>query len=427
MLSVLDLRGFEGDLRSALPRPPLAGVAVVETVRGLLAAVRAEGDAALRRFTKQFDGCEVDDLRVPADQVAGALALVDGDLRGALAFAYEQIKAYHEAQIRPAIVHSREGISVRDLSRPVERAGVYVPGGRAIYPSTVLMCAVPARVAGVGEVVLCVPPGPDGAVPLPTLAAAALAGVDEVYRVGGAQAIAALAYGTESIRAVDMIVGPGNVYVTVAKREVAGVVGIEATAGPSELVIVADGSAVPDWIAIDLMAQAEHGPDGSAVLVTPSPELIDGVEASLARLVSESPRRAEIEATLQSGGRAVLVEGLARAMDVANAVAPEHLEVMTEDPESLLPLVRHAGAVFLGPFAPAAVGDYVAGANHVLPTNRTARFSSALRVDHFLRHVHVVSLGEDALRNAAPHVRALAGAEGLDAHAASVAMRTVAR
>ena len=294
MLSVLDLRGFEGDLRSALPRPPLAGVAVVETVRGLLAAVRAEGDAALRRFTKQFDGCEVDDLRVPADQVAGALALVDGDLRGALAFAYEQIKAYHEAQIRPAIVHSREGISVRDLSRPVERAGVYVPGGRAIYPSTVLMCAVPARVAGVGEVVLCVPPGPDGAVPLPTLAAAALAGVDEVYRVGGAQANPALANGTESIRAVDMIVGPGNVYVTVAKREVAGVVGIEATAGPSELVIVADGSAVPDWIAIDLMAQAEHGPDGSAVLVTPSPELIDGVEASLARLVSESERLAEI-------------------------------------------------------------------------------------------------------------------------------------
>jgi histidinol dehydrogenase len=285
------------------------------------------------------------------------------------------------------------------------------------------MTAIPAQVAGVGEIALCVPPGPDGSVPQATLAAAALIAVDEVYRVGGAQAIAAMAYGTETIRPLDVSVGPGNVYVTLAKREVAGVVGIEAMAGPSELVVVADDSAPPEWVAIDLMAQAEHGPDGAALLVTWSEALADDVAIALEELLAESSRRADIESTLAFGGRIVLVDDSEQAMAVSNVVAPEHLQLMNTDPTALLPLVRHAGAVFCGHFAPAPVGDYVAGVNHVLPTARTARFSSALRVSNFLKHVHVVGLDQAALQRVAPYVAAFAETEGLEAHARSVRMR----
>ena len=267
---------------------------------------------------------------------------------------------------------------------PVARAGLYVPGGRASYPSTVLMTAIPARVAGVAELALCVPPDRDGAVPPATLAAAALAGVDEVYRVGGAQAIAALAYGTETIRATDVIVGPGNVYVALAKREVAGVVGIESYAGPSEVVVVADATAPPELAAVDLLAQAEHGPGGSAVLITWLEPVADAVADAVEKLLADAPRRAEIEATLSSGGRIVLVDGPDAALAAANAIAPEHLELMTADPEALLGSVRNAGAVFLGPWAPAVVGDYVAGVNHVLPTARTARYASGAAGRHLL-------------------------------------------
>jgi histidinol dehydrogenase len=287
------------------------------------------------------------------------------------------------------------------------------------------MCAAPARVAGVDEVVLCVPPGKDGHVATETLAAAAIAGVDEIYRMGGAQAIGALAFGTETIRPVDVIVGPGNRYVAEAKRQVAGVVGVpSAFAGPSEVVVVADDSTPAAWAAIDIVVQAEHGPDGLAWLVTWSPALAAAVTAIVEDLVAQSPRRAELEATLGTGGYAVLVDGPAEALAVANVVAPEHLELMVEEAEALLPLVRRAGAVFLGPYAPASVGDYVAGPNHVLPTARTARFASALRVDDFRTHIHAVSLGAEALAVLAPHVVALADAEGLVAHAQSVRLRT---
>jgi histidinol dehydrogenase len=306
---------------------------------------------------------------------------------------------------------------------PVDRAGLYVPGGRATYPSTVLMTAIPARVAGVPEIALCVPPDRDGRVPQATLAAAALVGVDEVYRVGGAQAIAALAYGTETIRPVDVIVGPGNMYVTAAKREVAGVVGIESLAGPSELVVVADDTADPAMVAADLVAQAEHGPDGAAILVTWDEAVADAVDEAVGKLTAEAPRRAEIEATLKSGGRTVLVDAPDMALEAANAIAPEHLELITADPESLVPLVRNAGAVFCGPWSPAVVGDYVAGVNHVLPTARTARFASALRVDTFRKHVHVVTLDQAALARVAPYVQSFAEMEGLDAHGRSVELR----
>jgi histidinol dehydrogenase len=424
MLSRLDLRGFTGDLASVLTRPEPGGEEPLATVREIISEVRKRGDDAVRDFTVRFDGYRLEELRVPRGDLTAALATVPPNFREALEFARDQITAYHRTQLEePATRHEREGIMIRSLARPVERAGCYVPGGRATYPSTVLMTAIPAHVAGVGEIALCVPPGPDGSVPQATLAAAALIAVDEVYRVGGAQAIAAMAYGTETIRPVDVIVGPGNIYVTLAKREVAGVVAIEATAGPSELVVVADESAPPDWVAIDLMAQAEHGPDGAALLVTWSETLADDVATAMEVLLAESSRRADIEATLRFGGRIVLVEGPEQAMAVSNVVAPEHLQLMNTDPAALVPLVRHAGAVFCGHFAPAPVGDYVAGVNHVLPTARTARFSSALRVSNFVKHLHVVGLDEAALARVAPYVTALAETEGLEAHARSVRMR----
>ena len=424
VLRRLDLRGAGLDLRDRLPRPSQSGEAPLAAVQEIIAGVRARGDAALGEYTERFDGVAIDEFRVPPADVEAAAARIPGDLREALETAYDNIRSYHETQLADEVVHGHDGIVVRDLRRPVDRAGLYVPGGRASYPSTVLMTAVPARVAGVPDLVLCVPPRRDGTVPDEVLAAAAIAGVDEVYRVGGAQAIAAMAYGTESIRPVDVIVGPGNVYVALAKREVAGAVGIpSAFAGPSEVVVVADGSAPATFAAVDVILQAEHGPDGLAWLVTWDERVADAVSAEIERLVAASPRRADIESTLAGGGYAVVCESPEQAMAVANAVAPEHLELMTADVESLLPLVRHAGAVFCGPWSPASVGDYIAGPNHVLPTNGSARFSEALRVDDFVKHVHVVTLDEEALAKVAPHVVALAEAEGLAAHADSVRVR----
>jgi histidinol dehydrogenase len=424
MLRRLDLRGAGLDLRGRLPRPEAAGAGPVAAVQSILADVRARGDEALVELTERFDGVHLDSIRIPPEACAAALARVAPALRAALEVALDNITAFHRTQLGDEVVHRRAGIEVRDLHRPVDRAGLYVPGGRASYPSTVLMTAVPARVAGVAELALCVPPRRDGTVADEVLAAAALAGVDEVYRVGGAQAIGAMAYGTASIRPVDVIVGPGNIYVAIAKREVAGVVGIpSAFAGPSEVVVVADESTPVDLAAVDLVVQAEHGPDGLAWLVTWSEAVADAVSAAVAGIVADSTRRAEIESTLDAGGYVALVDGPEQAMAVANLVAPEHLELLNADPQSLLPLVRHAGAVFCGPWSPAAVGDYLAGPNHVLPTHGSARFAGALRVDDFRKHVHVVTLDRDALLAVAPHVEALAEAEGLVTHAASVRMR----
>ncbi|HEX6311909.1 MAG TPA: histidinol dehydrogenase [Acidimicrobiia bacterium] len=422
-LARLDLRAFDGDLGAALALPTPAGEGAAALVREIVAAVREQGDAAVRRLTQRFNGVELAELRVPGEALKDALERLRPEVRAALAFAADRITEYHGAQTAPPVDLDHDGMHARELVVPVERAGLYVPGGRASYPSTVLMTAIPAKVAGVAEIALCVPPDGAGRVPGATLAAAALVGVDEVYRIGGAQAIAAMAYGTETIRAVDVIVGPGNVYVAEAKREVAGVVGIESFAGPSEVVVVADESARPDLVAADLMAQAEHGPDGAAAVVTWSEAVADAVAAALDELLPTATRRDEIEATLATGGRIVLVDGPEAAMAVANTIAPEHLELMTAEPDALLPLVRNAGAVFCGPWAPAAVGDYVAGVNHVLPTARTARYASALRVDDFRKHVHVVTLDADALARVAPHVQALAAVEGLDAHGRSVALR----
>jgi histidinol dehydrogenase len=427
MLQRLDLRGFDGDLAGFLPRPRAVAEPPIAEVQAILAEVRAGGDAAVRSFTERFDGVAVDDLRVPPDEVEAALGAIDAPLRAALDEAHASILAYHEATIAPEVVHERNGIEISELRRPVGRAGLYVPSALAPLVSTVLMTAVPAKVAGVEEVVLCSPPGPDGTVAPGILAAAAMAGVDQVYRIGGAQAVAAMAYGTETIRPVDVIVGPGSNRVAQAKRELAasGMVGVpSAFAGPSEVVVVADGSTPVAWAAIDVVVQAEHGPDGLAWLVTWDESVADAVTKEVVAQVEASPRRRHIESTLGEGGYAVVCDGPEQAMAVANVIAPEHLELMTDDPGALLSLVRSAGAVFLGPWAPASVGDYLAGPSHVLPTFGSARFSSALRVDDFVKHIHVVSLDREALVRAAPHVAAMAETEGLAAHAASVRLRS---
>ena len=427
MLRRLDLRDVAPeDLRSTLPRPAVATEPPVEEVRAILEAVRLRGDAALIELTKQFDGVHLDDLRVPPRSLEAALASIPPLLREALEAARASILAYHREQVRPDLRHEREGVVVRELQRPVDRAGVYVPGGAVPLLSTVLMTAIPARVAGVPEVILCSPPGPDGDVPVGILAAAALAGVDEVFRCNGPAAIGAMAYGTETIRAVDVIVGPGNVFVAQAKREVAasGLVGVPSSfPGPSEVVVVADDTTPVELAAIDLIVQIEHGPDGLAWLVTWSEDAAERITEAVAKLTAAAVRRDVIEANLATNSFVALVEGPEQAIAVANAIAPEHLQLMSADPEALLPLVRHAGAVFCGAFAPASVGDYLAGPSHVLPTYGSARFSGALRVDDFVKSLHVVSLDEATLNRLAPHVAAIAEAEGMAAHADSVRMR----
>jgi histidinol dehydrogenase len=430
MLTRIDLRGA-GDVRSLLPRPHDRDVAPVAAVREILTEVRKRGDAAVREYSERFDEVKVDILRVEAIELSDALDAIPPALRDALELAHGNIRAFHQAQMHDDARHTDGGLVVREMRRAVDRAGIYIPGGRAPLLSTVLMTAVPARVAGVPEVVLCSPPDREtGTVATGILAAAALAGVDEVYRIGGAQGIAAMAYGTESVPAVDVIVGPGNVWVATAKREVAseGAVGVpSAFTGPSEVVVVADDSTPAELAAIDLMVQAEHGPDGLAWLITWSDEVADAVATEVARRVAVSPRRAELESTLTANGYAVVVDDPADAIAVANLIAPEHLQLMNADPLALVPLVRSAGAVFCGCYSPASVGDYVAGPSHVLPTFGSARFASALRVDDFLKQLHVVTVDEAALSRLAPYVAALAEAEGLVHHAESVRLRDARR
>lgn len=426
ILTRLDLRGATGDLRRLLPAPEAGHDGPVDAVRAILQQVREGGDEAVRRLTERFDGVRVDELAVPAAARSAALAAVGPELRAALEAAAANIEDYHRSTLHPDGEHRSGGVEVRELRRPVDAAGCYVPGGRAALASSVLMTAIPARVAGVGRVVVCSPPGPDGEVAASVLAAAEVAGVDEVLRIGGAQAVAAMAYGTETVTPVDVIVGPGNVYVATAQRLVAqqGAVGVpSAFAGPSEVAVVADATAPVDLAAIDLVVQAEHGPDGLAYLVTWSEEVADAVTEAVGRLTAASPRRAEIESTLLRGGYAVVCDDVDQALDVVNVIAAEHLELMTADAPALVERVRAAGAVFVGPWAPASVGDYAAGPSHVLPTARSARFGSALRCDDFCRHIHVVTVERDGLARLAPHVAAIATAEGLPAHAESVRMR----
>ena len=452
VLRLIDLRGCS-DPAASLPRPKRPEEMPQDAVREIIAAVRAEGDVALRRLTRAYDRVEIDAIRVDPETVKRSREAVAPELWDALSAAAGRIEAYQLQRARTMGIgdlvsssgspsgsgrtdshqegtaffpdlFARDGIAVATRRAPVSRAGLYVPGGRAKYPSTVLMTAILARVAGVEGIALCVPPGPDGDPPVETLAAAAIAGVDEVYRVGGAQAIAAMAYGTESVPRVDVIAGPGNVYVSVAKQEVAGVVGVPgAFAGPSEVVVVADGSTAPELAAIDLAVQAEHGPDGLAWLVTWSLECAEAVGAALDEVVATSPRRDDLEATLAAGGYTALVDGPSEAIQVVDLIAPEHLELLVAGAGEMARRVRNAGVIFCGAMAPASVGDYLAGPSHVLPTNGTARFAGALSVIDFTKEMSMVSVDRDTFGRTAGVVATIATAEGLDAHAQSVLRR----
>jgi len=419
-----DLRDVAGDYASVLPRPMDDDEAPLDIVRDIIADVRHRGDEAINELGARFDGAAANPLKLGPDDLAAAVDRVGPDIVASLREAAASIQAFHLSQKTDAHTYQRHGMTITQNRQPVDRAGCYVPGGRAWYPSTVLMTAVIARAAGVSEVVVCVPPKDDGKVIDVTLAAASIAGVDAVYACGGAQAIAAMAYGTETIEPVDVIVGPGNVFVALAKREVSGIVGVpSAFAGPSEICVVTDGNADPRYVAIDLMVQAEHGPDGKSWLIAYDEATVDAVESAMRELLAEAPRRNDIESTLAVGGHVALVRDGAQAVQVANAIAPEHLQLMTADAADIVHGVRHAGAVFLGQMAPASLGDYIAGPSHVLPTNGTARFGGALGLEDFTKDVHIVSVTNETVRWAGPHVETLAMAEGLDAHAESVRIR----
>ncbi len=425
VLNRLDLRGLGTECVADLPRPELDGEGPVEVVRSILADVRSRGDSVLVELTERFDGVALDTVRVSDEELDAAVAALDPAVRAAMDRAIANVEAFHQHQMRPPATVESPGMTIKAYQRPVRRAGVYAPGGRAEYPSTVIMAAVPARVAGVDEVILCVPPSRElGGVAPSVLAAARLSGVAEVYAVGGAQAIGAMAYGTESIAPVDVIAGPGNIYVAIAKREVAGDVGIAAAfAGPSEVVVVADHTAIPDYAAIDVMVQAEHGPDGLAWLVTWDEAVADAVCAAGDRLMAVAPRAEEIRSTLAASGYVALVDGPDAALALVDAIAPEHLELQVDDAEALALRVNNAGAIFCGNLAPASAGDYLAGPSHVLPTYGSARFSSALTVGDFLKDHHIVTIEEAGIADLGPHVVALAELEGLDAHAESVRLR----
>ncbi len=410
-----------------LDRPPAAVDADIHRrVEEIVAAVRDKGDAALLEFTERFDrvALTAGELAVTAGELEGAESAVGAATMRALRYAADRIERFHrESAPRSWRMTDALGSRLGQEVRPLDRVAVYVPGGRAAYPSTVLMTVIPARVAGVKEIVLVSPPSSDKSLNPAVLAAARVAGVTEAYRIGGAQAVAALAYGTETIRRVDKIVGPGNIYVALAKSRVFGDVGIDMIAGPSEVMVVADASADPAWVAADLLAQAEHDPMARAVLLTPSRALIDAVAAATERQLSALPRREIAGAALRAHGALVLTRSLEEAVEVANLLAPEHLELQVADPDALLAQVRNAGAVFLGRYTPEVVGDYVAGPNHVLPTGGTARFASALGTEDFVKRLSVIQYAPAGLRDAGPHVSELARVEGLDGHGAAAAIR----
>ena len=418
--------GAPGVARMLDRSPAAVDAEIHRRVEEIVTTVRDKGDAALLDFTERFDGVSLTarELAVTAGELAAAESAVGVTTMRALRYAAERIERFHrENAPRSWRMTDALGSRLGQEVRPLDRVAVYVPGGCAAYPSTVLMTVIPARVAGVQEIVLVSPPSADKSLNPAVLAAARVAGVTEAYRIGGAQAVAALAYGTETIRRVDKIVGPGNIYVALAKSRVFGDVGIDMIAGPSEVVVVADASADPEWVAADLLAQAEHDPMARAVLLTPSRALVDAVAAAAERQLAVLPRREIAGTALRSHGAFVITRSLEEAVEVANLLAPEHLELHVADPDALLAQVRNAGAVFLGRYTPEVVGDYVAGPNHVLPTGGTARFASALGTEDFVKRLSVIQYAPAGLRDAGPHVAELARVEGLDGHGAAAAMR----
>lgn len=401
----------------------VAYVSVEESVKKVLNDVSERGDAALREYELRFDGVRIDDFAVTAEEIDAAVAAVGAEYIRILKRAAANIERFHRAQIRSDFSMNYDGITVGERFIPVQSAGLYVPGGTARYPSSVLMNCVPAKLAGVQNIIICTPPSKDGRIPDGILAAAKVAGADKVYKVGGAQAIAAMAYGTESIPKVDKIVGPGNVYVATAKKLVQGICGIDMIAGPSEILVIADETANADWLAADLLSQAEHDKLASAIMITDSEALATAVSAAVEKRLEKLPRREIAAESIKNNGKIIITESIMQAAELSDRIAPEHLELAVARPEKLLEQIKNAGSVFLGHYTPEATGDYMAGTNHTLPTGGTARFSSPLGVDDFIKKTQFIKMSREALENYYRDIAAFAESEGLNAHAESVKAR----
>ncbi len=422
--------GFTETLLSSLSLPMADDEAIDKAVANILAQVKLTGDEAVLGFTKQFDRLDVasvSELEISRQELEQAYLGLSADQKNALDIAATRVRVYHEKQKIEAGCHSWEyeeadGTRLGQKVTALDRVGIYVPGGKAAYPSSVLMNAIPAKVAGVSEVIMVVPT-PDGMRNPLVLAAAWLAGVDRVFTIGGAQAVGALAYGTKTIPSVDKIVGPGNAYVAAAKRRVFGIVGIDMIAGPSEILILSDGSSNPDWIAMDLFSQAEHDEQAQSILLCPDAQFIEQVQASIERLLPEMPRKAVIEASLTHRALLIQVSDMNEACDIANAIAAEHLEICATEPRQWADKIRHAGAIFMGSYTSESLGDYCAGPNHVLPTARTARFSSPLGVYDFIKRSSMIEVSEAGAQTLGAVASTLAHGEGLQAHARAAEMR----
>ena len=421
-----DQADFNDQLEQLLAWDSVSDLSVQETVTHIVNDVRTRGDLALLEYTHKFDRLDaqsVDSLSVPQSRLEQALTSLPAETRNALEIAAERVRSYHEHQKQASWQYQEaDGTLLGQQVTPIDRVGIYVPGGKASYPSSVLMNAIPAKVAGVQEIIMVVPT-PDGEVNEMVFAAAAIAGVDKVFTVGGAQAVAALAYGTETVPRVDKIVGPGNIYVATAKRMVFGQVGIDMIAGPSEILVVCDGKTDPDWIAMDLLSQAEHDEDAQSILIALDADYIEQVKASLERLLPSLERESIARTSLVSRGAFVQVKNLDQALEVINRIAPEHLELSVEDPEALLPSIRHAGAIFMGRYTAEALGDYCAGPNHVLPTSSTARFSSPLGVYDFQKRSSIIMCSAEKASELGKVASTLARGESLTAHARSAEYR----
>ena len=426
MIPILNMADAQALKARVMNRSQLQNDEVSRRVKEIVARVREEGDTALFEYTARFDKADINagNVLVTREEIDRAYAAASPEWLQAMREAARRITAFHEKQKQNTWINFDAAISLGQKVTPLSRVGVYVPGGTAAYPSSVLMNVLPAKVAGVKEIVMVTPPGRDGGISYPlSLVAADIAGVDKIYKIGGAQAVAALAFGTESIPRVDKITGPGNIYVANAKREVFGHVGIDMVAGPSEVLVIADATADPRYVAADLLSQAEHDPLAASILVTDSADLAAAVDAELARQTALLPRREVVEQSLSAYGTIVVAPTLADCADIANQIAPEHLELSVADPYGLLPLIENAGAIFMGHWSPEPLGDYLAGPNHVLPTSGTARFFSPLSVDDFVKKSSLICCSRAELEKVADQVILLAREEGLDAHANSVAIR----
>jgi len=407
-----------------LTRAILSEDEVNDAVDAILSDIQKNGDDALRRYTARFDGAHPDSLLVSPEELDAAMDAMDPAFLETLRQAAENIRAFHSRQVHNNfVITDKPGVIMGQRYTPIEKVGICVPGNTAAYPSSVLMDAIPASIAGVSEIVMTTPPNAEGKIAAPVLAAAKLAGVTKIVKAGGAQAVAALAYGTESVPKVDKIVGPGGIFVAAAKRKVFGLVSIDMIAGPSEILVLSDGKSDPKWVAADLLSQAEHDPRASAVLVTDSADLARAVQAEVELQLEALPRRDIARKSIDTNSKIIVTDSLEKAMDAANRIAPEHLELCVDDPFALLGKVKNAGSIFLGRHAPEALGDYFAGPNHTLPTSGTARFSSPLSVDDFVKKSSFLYYTQDALQAVSPRIQDFARREGLEAHARSIAAR----